>query len=534
MAIQSKGGSLIPHLERTADGAARLIVDGQPYIVLGGELHNSSSSSRAYMEPIWPRLAGMQLNTVLAAVSWELIEPLEGRFDFTIVDELIADARSAGLRLILLWFGSWKNSFSTYTPGWVKTDLQRFPRMKLRTGQVVGTISCFSREACEADARAFAALMRHLRETDGDHHTVIMVQVENEAGLLGSPRDYSDEAECRFGTAVPEELAQGIAARGYCLLPELDGPWAAAGKRQSGTWSEMFGAAAEEVFMAWHIARYVNEVAAAGREEYALPLFANAWTVQHEGELPGQYPSGGPVSRMLDVWQCAAPAIELLAPDIYLPDFPAECASYTRSGNLLFIPEARNDRWAAANVFYAIGKHHAIGFSPFGIDSVDADSEPVIGNAVQSEAMKRAGVDVGRMLGRSYRLLKEMMPILTRCYGTDRMTGVLQFGPNVQALELGGYVLRITFSRPVLDDADFPGAGILIAESDREYIVAGHGFSVDFLAKPGDLPHVEFLAIEEGVYREGAWVPGRRLNGDEYGVRLGAEPGVIRVSVFSY
>jgi beta-galactosidase GanA len=177
-----------PHLEKRGP-ATQLVVDGQPFLILGGELGNSSASSREYMRDKWPKLAAMHLNTVLAPVTWETIEPQEGRFDFASVDGLIEDARAHRMHLVLLWFGTWKNSMSSYAPGWVKRDPARFPRTKGADGRAQEIISAGSVEAREADARAFAALMRHVRETDGERHTVLMVQVENEMGFLPFARE---------------------------------------------------------------------------------------------------------------------------------------------------------------------------------------------------------------------------------------------------------------------------------------------------------------------------------------------------------
>src|SRR5215207_7340449 len=180
----------MPQLRRHGS-ATQLIVDGCPFLVIGGELRNSSSSSIEYMQPIWQRMRDLNINTVLTPVSWELIEPTEGQFDFKLVDDLLRDARSHDLRLILLWFGSWKNGMSSYPPVWVKQDIGRFPRAQFRSGETIEVLSTVAEANWQADARAFAALMQHLTEVDSSEHTVIMVQVENEVGVLGDTRDYS-------------------------------------------------------------------------------------------------------------------------------------------------------------------------------------------------------------------------------------------------------------------------------------------------------------------------------------------------------
>ena len=369
----------LPHL-RTVSGATQLVVDGTPFLVLGGELHNSSSSDLASLEPIWERLVMLGLNTVLAAVSWELVEPEEGTFDWTLVDGLIADARQHGLRLILLWFGSWKNGQSTYVPLWVKRDYARFPRARRQDGQAVEVLSPFAAESQQADARAFATLLGRIREVDGAEHTVIMVQVENEVGLLGDSRDRSAHAEAAFAAPVPRGLIDDLAAHRAELWPGLRERWAAQGSRIDGSWEALFGTGPEtdELFMAWHYARYIDAVAAAGKAEYGLPMFVNAWLnavvdlpgLPAGGTTPGDWPSGGPLPHTMDIWRAGAPHIDLLSPDIYFGSFFDWCRQYTRRGNALFIPEMRRDAEGARNLFHAIGLHDAIGVSPFGIDSL--------------------------------------------------------------------------------------------------------------------------------------------------------------------
>src|SRR5450432_1566223 len=267
-----------PHLRKQAS-ATQLIVNGKPFLALAGELHNSSSSSLEYMKPIWIRLQRMNLNTVVAPISWELVEPEEGKFDFALVDGLIRDARASNMKLVFLWFGSWKNGLSSYPPIWVKSDPQRFPLARDSKDTQLDILSTYGEQTATADGKALAALMKRIKEIDAEQQTVIAIQVENEVGMRGDSRDRSPPADKAFNEPVPAELLQGLTERGDAVVPELRDRWKAAGGKTSGTWTEVFGEgmATDEIFMAWSYARYVGKVAAAGKAEYPIPMYANAW-----------------------------------------------------------------------------------------------------------------------------------------------------------------------------------------------------------------------------------------------------------------
>ena len=373
----------LPHLQRNG-AVTQLMVNGAPYLALAGELHNSSPSSPAYMARIWDRLAANGAQTVIGAASWELVEPEEGRYDFTAVDDQIKQARTHNMHLVLIWFGAYKNAGSTYAPSWVRRDETRFPRAQLDPNakpkgiaaffRSVPILSVFSEKLAQADAHAFSTLMRHIKSVDHDQ-TVIMMQVENEVGLLGDGRDRSPLANAAWGQRVPADLMNYLRKHRADLRPAITEVWERHGSRQTGTWAEVFGTetSAEEIFMAWAFGRYVDRVAKAGAAEYALPMYANAWLGPQPGSLqPGDYPSGGPVARMMDIWKAAAPSLALLAPDIYVDDFKGTLTDFHRPNNPIFIPEARFD---AGNLFVALGQHNAIAFSPFGIEDGAEDSD---------------------------------------------------------------------------------------------------------------------------------------------------------------
>lgn len=510
---QSKPASSIPHLERRGD-ATQLIVDGKPFLILGGELYNNSATSLEYMNAVWPRLTALHLNTVLAAVSWALLEPAEGKFDYTRLDGLIRDARAHRLRLVLLWFGSWKNTWSSYAPDWVKRDFERFPRVQLKNGSGTERLTPLSDANRDADARAFAALLRRIREVDGDAHTVILVQVENEVGVIPDARDHSAAADAAYAQPVPRELMDYLQKHTDTLHPELRARWMAAGFKTSGNWETVFGPGleTEDLFMAWQYARYIGKVAKAGKAEYPLPMFANAALIRPD-YAPGQYNSGGPLSHSMDIWRAAAPELDFLAPDIYF-EFKKWAAEYDRAENPLFVPEAAGGVAGAANVYYAVGQHNAIGFSPFGIDGVESDEA----------------------LAKSYDTLSQLAPLILENQTKNRVAGVLleELTP-AQKVRLGDYTLNI--SRRTASQPATPH-GIFIASGTDEFYMAGSGLTVTFSPETPGPPIVGLATVEEGRFVDGRWVRGRTLAGDDTGqgnnLSLDAAHGILRVTVYRY
>ena len=527
-----KENAIIPFLAKKGT-ATQLIVDGKPFIMLGGEVHNSSSSSLSYMQQVWPALVQLNLNTAIVPVSWELFEPEEGIFDYSLIDGLINGARENNKRLIFLWFGSWKNAASTYVPSWVKLNTTRFKRSQTVPGLNQQPLSCFCMESCTADARAFAELMRYIRTIDANEQTVLMMQVQNEVGILRAYRDFSPLAQEAFIQPVPSELRSYLQEKYDILNGELkaafnnDAP-------QNATWEEVFGNMGAEIFMAWHMASYVGKVAKAGQQQYDIPMFVNAWLAPKNSPIPAHdYPIGGPVPRVFDIWQCAAANIPIIAPDIYEPEFRRICGQFTVNGNPLLIPEARRDENAAANLFYAIGQHDAICFAPFGIESMVTGNAVTISGIVQAEAHNMAVSDNGRKLAQSYALLQSILPIIAEYQGTGNMAGILQDSESTQRITLGEYDLVINFNKP-RQIGETPAAGIVIAMPNDEFIVLGHGYYINFYPRPGENLQIDYLSIDEGYFANNTWVQGRRLNGDELAVKLDSTPAIIKVKMYKY
>lgn len=514
---------MLPHLIRRQTHVD-LIVGGQPTLLIGGELRNSSASTLDFMEPLWPRLTAMNLNTLLVPFSWRQFEPDEGRYDDRLLVGLIERARREGLRLALLWLATWKNGVSGYAPTWMLSDPVRFPRMS------ASALSPLGPETVAADCGAFTRLMETVRRCDPDGDTVILVQVENEVGLLGASRDRSPLAEAAFQSPVPALLTEALAGNEAVLDPVLREAWVSRGRRHGEVWSSVFGDGelVDEVFMAWQFGRYIEQVAGAGKRAHPLPMFVNAWTVDPADPHPGVHPSGGPVARMLDVWMAAAPSIDLYGVDNYRADFPGECAAYRRRGNPLFLPEAAGwwggdtPQSSAAKAFYALG-NGALCYSPFGVD-----------NALYA----------GHPLREAYGVLRQLEPLLLAARGGAGLRGFYRRGQEqIEAFQIGEYNVTIRyalaaganqmFETGLAAQEAFGAYGLIVQEAPDLFVVAGRGFQADFASRDETRPIVLNLAVEEGGFFGGGWKAARVLNGDEVpdqgtgGVRL--PPGACPV-----
>jgi len=532
-AAYAQAGAL-PHLVQN-DGRHALIVDGQPFIMLGVQAHNSSNYPAA-LAKVWAAVKDAHANTLEIPVAWEQIEPVEGKFDFSYVDTLVAEARRNQVRLVLLWFGTWKNTGPAYTPEWVKFDNQRFPRMVDKDGKYSYCLSPLGEQTVKADTKAFVALMGHLKQIDAAQHTVIMVQVENEVGTYGTVRDFSPAAEAAFRRPVPP----AVLARKKSPVPEA----------ASGSWSEVYGPYADEYFHAYAIASHIEQLAKAGRAVYDLPMYVNNALrdpIEPMAPWKNNFASGGPGYDVIDIYKAAAPHIDVVAPDIYIGEsnkVAATLGQFQRRDNALYVPEMGNAQHYARYVYQILGRG-AIGVAPFGVDYADYSNYP-LGSKLKDKTMAEP-------FGKIYQAFQPMARQWARWALEGRTDGLAETEARTpQTLTFKGWNIKASFREWQLGgqpdpahitDAppgtESPSGGMAVAQTgDNEFVLFGQHVRIHLEGSGANAgkPYM-FARVEEGHFdAQGKWVMERNWNGDQtdHGLNFTGQPITLKVRMGSY
>nr|WP_260927723.1 DUF5597 domain-containing protein [Novosphingobium sp. 9] len=513
----------IPRIETRADGHHALIVDGKPFMMLGAQANNSSNYP-AMLDAVWSVLDAIHANTLEIPIAWEQVEPVEGKFDFGYLQTLLDAARAHDKRVVLLWFGTWKNTSPSYAPTWVKLDNKRFPRMKAPDGSDHYVLSPLSDETLAADRRAFVKVMEYLRDHD-PQNTVIMVQPENETGSYRVPRDYSAKGNALFAQTIPAALAKKTG--------------------KSGTWEQAFGKQAPRAFNTWYVARFVDQVAAAGKAVKPLPMYVNA-ALAGPSNVPDPtgVASGGPQWDVLDIWKAAAPSIDLAAPDIYdrtSGNVIQYLDKYARPDNALMVPEIGNAREFARFFWPTIGRG-GIGFSPFGMDDTGYFNYPLGATALDKETLAAFALP--------YATLASILPDWARIAASRPTWGAAKPDDgSPQSVTLGKWTITASWGQWQFGEKDWtwiksapppwasqPVGGVAVAQlSDNQYLVMGDHVRVNFSAAKGEKNGM-VVAVEEGTFRDGRWVTSRVWNGDQtdYGINLIDRPQVLRITTGFY
>jgi len=532
-AASAQAAAPIPELVQK-NGKYALMVDGAPFLVLGGQANNSSNYEAA-LPKVWPAIKDMHANTLTMPVAWEQIEPVEGKFDFSFVDTLVTQARENNVRLVILWFATWKNTGPSYAPTWVKTDNKRFPRLTNKDGTTSYALSPLYDTTREADKKAYVELVKHIKAIDGDQHTVIMLQPENETGVYGAARDYSKKADALMAKPVPAALLKK-----YNKKPATG----------QNNWNAVFGKDADEYFHAWSIASYIDDIVAAGDAIYPLPTYVNAALKDplNPNHLAGAYASGGPVYSVIDVWKTAAPHIELLAPDLYSPSsasYEKTLELYTRPDNALYVAESGNSPVYARYIFSALGRQ-GIGFDPFGFDYTGYSNHPL--------GTTKTDIEMVKPFATVYKLFEGMDREWAKLSFDSQVWGVSEPDDHSdQTLDLGAkWNATVSYREWQFglrkwdpenrngypEGSDVPSGGVVVAKlGESEFLVAGMNARITFGAGKDNAKKGMLVdRVEEGHFEDGKWVFERVWNGDQtdYGLNFTGQPVILKVRLATY
>ena len=491
---------MLPYIDKK-NNVPHLIVDSEPFLILGLQWACNSCFSPETMGPLFPAARELGCNTAVLPVYWQEVEPELNRYDFSLVDYRIDQARKNGLRLVLLWFASYKNAEECYAPEYIRNNIKTYRRVVKKDGSHQHACLCpTGADALERDKKAVKKLMKHLSEKESKKNTVILFQVENEPGIMGSDRCYCDECQALF---------------------------------KKGKYDSKYDEYAAETFTAECVARYVDSVAEAAKKAYPLPMYANVWLGGGHGSNPGEnYPSGGAVPHQLDTWKKIVKNLDFIAPDIYqhgYRDFQKLCTAYGGDDNVLYIAEHSSDMTGRAerNVFYAIGEYNAIGFDPWAIDQSFPDqSHPPLVSPVDGTRGPHASG-----LRDSYLAIAQAMPAVTAAQGTnDLFTFVQEPGESWgTSCRTGDFDLSITYTHP-----EKAARGMIICLHHNEFLALGVGFRVIVKTKAPNSKQVQIANVEKGRYENQKWKPihpiVREVAIHEPGVNL-RYPGVVKLTI---
>ena len=515
-------------------------VKGKPFFALGAQAHNSSSYSREMFRETCKATLALNCNTVEAPIYWEKIEPREGIFDFTSIDYMLEICKANRLRLVILWFASWKNGDISYAPEWVKKDQVRFQRVLRADGVPVADLSAHYAANRDADAKALAAVCAYLKKTDESSQTVIAIQVENEPGYLKTDRDFSEKALQNQKAAVPAQLFSYLENHKN-TPPGKD--WIKNGSKQGLSWFETFGFHGYEYCEAWHLAKYIDEVTAAGKAQYGIPFYINVWLNNgNPWGVPGmEYPGGGAVVRTLHIWQAAVENIDCIAPDIYEQNsfrYENTCDIYNTEENALFIPESHPNLSGSCNMFYAIASG-AIGVATFGCESCIDDEGNITDAAIPLRDSNKA--------------IRDIMPMILKHKNTGKIYSVVPHtDQGEQGYEFTEFLGSVQFKdgrffdycdrRDKTPAENRTARGLIIEDENKTFYLAGR-FGLSLVPKKSPeitiirnhFPSPDFVSVEEGHFDDnGNFVCDRIRNGDEAffgGFWVTPNCGVVRVKL---
>lgn len=478
------------------NGFRQFSVAGRPFPVVGGTVADSTASDPGLLErAVWPAARKLGVNTVFAPVTWQLLEPREGEFDFSVPDALFEGARRNGLKLVVIWYGAWKEGSSCYAPDWVKLDWDRFPLARPLLGRLTELLSPCAPAILEAEKIAYAALLGRLRALEdaaGGEPTVLMIQIEGGIGMVGGSRDSSGDSDARWNADVPDALVSGLAGRAGHLHPEI-----VKALGRTGSWSKVFGPNADGAFMAWQFATHVETLARAGAEKLPVPCFVSAWNVRGRA---GEKPGGAPDGEMADVWDVAAPSVFRALPAPDAKGVPFLHPSLGEGAMPVLFPRIPASPDYPAKALHFFGS--------------------VLAGGVSSTNLGEESYDAGtfRLVAQANLALRGLFRRLGPFRSEESVRSYVQGSAQQQNVSLGDFAFVISWMRP-LGRGAAPGGVLIVRDSSGAYWAVGEGARLSPRHDragyvTGILRQEEFFGTADGLVR------GRVLNGDEGEISL--------------
>jgi hypothetical protein len=469
---------MIAHFEEL-NGRKAFFVDGKPFIILGLQWDCDGCYTPEDMDPFFEHGEKMGLNTASLLLYWKEIEPVKGEYRFEMLDHRIEMARKHNMKIVLVWFGSYKNGNLTYAPDYIRFDHKTYTKVIDKHGKVHTNFCCpTARETHRRDELALIEVFKHLKEVDSETHTVILFQMENETGIFGTDR-------CYCGSCNEEY--------------------------KKNDYEKEYGVRAGEYFTAQCIAEYCDSLTKTVKDIYPLPVYMNAWLNKvHANERAGfDYPNGGPVPDVLEMYFKTIKYIDCIAPDIYQfsrRDFEYFCKAYSIHNNPLFIPECATGMGTrtARNIFYAIGDYAAFGYDPWAINRCCPGfmTTPLV------TTVDGRWSDEAYELHKSYKVINDAMEPIVMAQNTPNIKTIVQEeGENGILLKFGDIDAEVTYEHPANT-----ARGLVIRRSKDEFIVIGGGFHIRFSREGGK--KVSIATVESGKFEGEKWVSSHVLSSE--------------------
>jgi hypothetical protein len=466
-----------------ANGHLLLYVDGHPFAALASEVPwwdlrpGDAGQNLGVYDYLYAAAEKMNLNAIKVPVKWAMVEPQEGRYDFSYVDHAKQTAEKYHLKLVLDWFGHYASNDGNiygdlagqqYAPLYIIQDEARYPRAVDADGAAHhNAISYEYDPVIKRESLAFRAFMQHIKEIDSSAHTIVMVQFENEISVFGSdrknPKLWRDHSPVANQTFAEKHYTDDLK------------------------------------YSAWRLSsHWLRPVSDAGSAAYPIPLFHNYVGGTIEDWMVGGAP-GEDVAT--DLENC--PNVSFIGVNLYVPEdvsadaLRAALSRFKVSRNQPAITETNSGPGLVAPrlAFLALGEFGAPIFAPWALNvSYPADYAPYV---LPDGTLANGAFTLRDAYGALSKASEQILWYAT----TDKLAVFMPKIPGQRWSEtrnVSGFALAVSGSGD--------GQAIVIHPSGHEFLVVGYHAEVDL--KDGEFvwPAMQSLHVEDGHFSGGQWI----------------------------